>query len=156
MKKIMKRVLYGIAGFLVLAQFIRPGKNQSNDDTQHLRTMMPVPADVEDILKTACNDCHSNYTVYPWYADIQPIGWWLAHHVDEGKQHLNFSVFATYQPKRQAHKLEEIAEVIQKDEMPMTSYTWMHPTAKLSEAQKQTLINWANAAAGKGAESEEE
>ena len=51
--------------------------------------------------------------------------------------------FATYRPGKQYHKLEEVTEQIKKDEMPLSSYTLIHTEAKLTDAEKQTLINWS-------------
>ena len=102
-----------------------------------------IIVDVLLVLKTACYDCHSNNTVYPWYNTIQPIAWWLNRHVVEGKQHLDFSDIGNYTAKKAKHKLDEVAEVLEKDEMPLFSYTIIHRNAKLNDAQKQLLINWA-------------
>lgn len=128
---------------LVVIQFIRPERNSSGDESKNITTVFPVPAEVKNILQSSCNDCHSNKTVYPWYTNIQPVGWWLAHHVDEGRRELNFSEFASYPLKRQYHKLEEILEMVEEDEMPLRSYTLLHGNAVLSAAQKSTLMNWA-------------
>ena len=94
------------------------------------------------ILQTSCFDCHSNYTNYPWYTNIQPIGWWLNHHVDEGKEELNFSEFESYSLKRKLHKLEEIKEMVEEGEMPLSSYTLIHGDTKLSPEQKEILYTW--------------
>jgi hypothetical protein len=101
-----------------------------------------VPADVHSILKTSCNDCHSNNTVYPWYAEVQPVTWWLNGHIVDGKKHLNLSEFATYSLRKQYHKLEEIDEMVKKGEMPLDSYLWIHKNADLSDGQKLTIANW--------------
>ena len=103
----------------------------------------PVPANVAKVLQRACYDCHSNYTVYPWYANVQPIAWWLAHHVNDGKRHFNLSEFTTYTNKRASHKLEDAVNELKEGGMPLPSYTWAHPEARLSEADKQLLIEWA-------------
>lgn len=141
-----KRIVLILLVLLVVIQFIRPARNQSsamsaNDITRHYK----VPDSVAAILKRSCNDCHSNNTQYPWYTNIQPVGWWLQHHVNEGKDELNFSEFSAYTIKRQIHKLESVAEEVNDGEMPLNSYLWGHADAKLSEADKQLLINWANA-----------
>lgn len=102
----------------------------------------PMPASVESSLKAACYDCHSNYSHYPWYAEIQPIRWWLDGHIKNGKRHLNFSTFGDYEAKKQHHKMEEMIEMLEDGQMPLRSYTWMHPEAKLSEAQVSELITW--------------
>lgn len=130
---------------LVALQFMRPARNQQEgmsqlDITQHLA----VPAEVETILAKACRDCHSNNTRYPWYDRVQPVAWWIAHHVEEGKDELNLSEFGNYSPKKQRHKLQEIIEQVKEGEMPMTSYTWMHPEARLSLEEKLLLSSWAD------------
>jgi len=143
MKKYIKPTLLGLLAIFLLAQFIRPAKNQSNDLLHDIAQKYPVPDSVQAILKVACNDCHSNYTVYPWYAEVQPVAVWLANHVNEGKEHLNLSNFTARKIAVQNHKFEEIIEMVREGEMPLASYTWIHRDAILSEGQKQTLINWA-------------
>lgn len=143
----IKKILLGLATVFVIIQFFHPKKNDSNDITYDISKKYNVPADVQAILKVACNDCHSNKTEYPWYANIQPVAWWMNDHVDEGKRELNFSTFLSRKLAIQNHKLEEIAEQVEKGEMPLASYTYlgMNPEAKLTNDQKMTLINWAKA-----------
>ena len=143
MKKYLKPVLWTLLALFVLAKFIRPAKNDSNDQTKHFSTKYPIPGNVESILKTACYDCHSNYTYYPWYAEVQPVAAWLANHVNEGKRELNFSSLAARRIAIQNHKLEEVIEMVRENEMPLASYTWVHRDAILSQEQKDLLVNWA-------------
>jgi len=125
-------------------QFIRPARNEGEIyGPAHISKSLPVPENIETTLKAACYDCHSNRTVYPWYAGIQPAAWWLANHVEEGKEELNFSEFTAYSPKRQRHKLEEVAEMVREHEMPLKSYELLHPVAVLSAEQITELSNWA-------------
>ena len=139
-----KKIGIGLLVILVLIQFIRPSKNQSvSASNGSIVNAMQVPVAVQDILKASCYDCHSNNTEYPWYSNIQPVGWWLANHVNEGKEHLNFDEFMTYDPKRAAKKLEEIVEVVEKQEMPLKSYTIIHKDAVLSADQQKLLTDWA-------------
>jgi hypothetical protein len=142
-KKYLKPILLGLLAIFLLSQFIRPAKNQSNERTNDVSQKYPVPDSVQAILKVACNDCHSNATVYPWYAEVQPVAWWLADHVEDGKKKLNFSNFTTPLVAVQNHKFEELIEMVKEGEMPLASYTWIHRDAILSEQQKETLINWA-------------
>ena len=139
-----KKIFLVILALLVIIQFIRPAKNVStsisaNDISKHFT----VPEDVNQILKKACNDCHSNNTIYPWYTNIQPVGWWMANHVKGGKSHLDFSEFAGYTPKKQHHKLEEVIEMVKENEMPLNSYTWVHKDAVLTTSEKTLIVNWA-------------
>lgn len=140
-----KKIGWVLLIIIVVIQFIRPEKNKAatpsaNDIARHYT----VPPEVDKILSRACNDCHSNNTHYPWYSNIQPVGWWLARHVKEGKEHLNFSEFAANEPKRQHHQLEEVIEEVKENHMPLDSYLWIHDEAKLSEDEKKTLLLWAS------------
>lgn len=139
------KIVIGLVIVLVLLQFIRPEKNTSNDLTYDVSTEYEVPEDVQHILNVACNDCHSNKTVYPWYFNIQPVAFWMNNHIRSGKRHLNFSDFTQQPLARQYHKFEETVEMIEENEMPLSSYTYfgMHQEANLTDQQKQTLITWA-------------
>lgn len=142
--KVVKIILILLAVGLIVIQFFGIKKNQSSgDQAMNISKQFAVPAEVENTLKTSCYDCHSNNTVYPWYASIQPVAWWLQGHVNEGKEELNFDEFATYNPRRQFKKMEETAEMITEGEMPLSSYTIIHSNAVLSSTQKELLINWA-------------
>jgi len=143
----VKKILLGLGVLLVAVQFIRPEKNLSNDQTYAVSTKYAVPDNVKSTLKVACDDCHSNKTEYPWYSNIQPVAWFLDHHVVDGKRHLNFSNFTSRPIAYQNHKFEETIEMIKEGEMPLPSYTYfgLHSGAKLTEAQKQILISWAEA-----------
>ena len=134
-----KKFLFAVIAILILIQFIRPERNLGKAETENT---IFVNAEVGTILQTSCFDCHSNYTNYPWYTNIQPIGWWLNHHVDEGKEELNFSEYESYSLKRKLHKLEEIKEMVEEGEMPLSSYTLIHGDTKLSPEQKEILYTW--------------
>jgi hypothetical protein len=145
-KKIFKGLFYLLLLAFVIIQFFRPAKNKSEGTSKNdISNLYAVPQDVQNILKKSCNDCHSNNTVYPWYAEIQPVAWWLNSHIEDGKKDLNFSEFATYRIRRQYKKLEEINELVKENEMPLDSYLWIHKDAKLSDQQKLTIANWAEA-----------
>ncbi len=140
MKKI---IVIGLLVILLVIQFIRPEENlgeaEGRNDVTHY---VNVPENVMTTLKGSCYNCHSNHTDYPWYAKINPVGWWLNHHVDEGKSELNFSDFSTYDVKKIDHKLEEVAEEVEEGHMPLPAYTWLHQDAILSEAQIIEIKNW--------------
>ncbi len=141
----IKKIAYVLLAALVIIQFFRPARNISTAKSPNdISNKYAVPASVQEILNTSCNDCHSNNTVYPWYANIQPVAWWLADHVNEGKRELNFSEFITYSPKKAHHKLEEVIEQTKEGEMPLQSYTIIHQNAKLSDAQKLEIATWAD------------
>ena len=109
-----------------------------------IATLYPYPDSVKQLLQTSCYDCHSNNTTYPWYSKLQPVDWWLDHHVTEGKRELNFNEFASYSLRKQYGKLKKIGDEVKEGGMPLSSYTLIHTYAKLDDQQKNTIINWAN------------
>jgi hypothetical protein len=146
----IKKIFIGLLVVLVIIQFIQPAKNKSTTSQPNdIGVTMNVPDDVSIVLRKACYDCHSNNTNYPWYASIQPVSWWLNHHIDEGKDELNFSEFGAYKMKRKIKKFNEIAGEVTDGEMPLESYTWIHKDAKLTKEEASALINWANLMATK-------
>lgn len=100
------------------------------------------PAEIEVILKNACYDCHSYDTDYPWYGSIAPVSWWIQGHIDHAREEMNFSTWADYSQRRADHKLEEAAELVDAEEMPLPSYTYGHPEARLTDEQRNALTKW--------------
>ncbi len=141
----IKKILIAVVAILVLIQFIRPEKNVSNDNTYDISKKYDIPADVSNLLKVSCNDCHSNNTIYPWYANVQPVAWWINDHIEDGKGHLNFSEFTKMPIAIQNHKLEETIEMVEDHEMPLASYTnfGLHSEANLSDEDRKKIIDWA-------------
>ncbi len=139
----MKKFIIGLLILLVVIQIFQIDKTNPKVDKNldFINSYKPA-ADVAIQIKSSCYDCHSNDTEYPFYAYVQPLGWLLKNHIKEGRQHLNFSEFGTYDTKKQAHKLEECVELLEKDEMPLSSYTSMHKDAALSPDEKTMLIDY--------------
>ncbi len=145
-KKILKVLVLVIAIGFVVVQFFRIDKaNPPIVESETLESAISVPPDVALIMGRSCNDCHSHKTIYPWYSNVQPVAWLLKDHIDEGRGELNFSKFNTYEAKKKAKKLEEICEEVREGNMPLPSYLWGHSDAVLSENDKNTLCDWANA-----------
>ena len=141
------KILVAILGVALLAvQFIHPAKNRSQPAPgSGIESAFPVPARVMQIFRRSCFDCHSDSTVYPWYAEIQPFGWWLNSHIEDGKRHLDFDRFASYRPVRQYVKFKDIVEQLQQDEMPLRSYLFIHRYARLTPDEKEEVIRWSGA-----------
>ncbi len=111
-------------------------------EAETLAAAVNVPENVQAIFDRSCNDCHSNNTVYPWYSKVQPSGWFVKDHIDDGRRHLNFSVFNTYENKRKVKKLEEICEQVESKEMPLPSYLWLHRDAAMRDGEAKILCDW--------------
>jgi hypothetical protein len=140
--KIVKRILLILLIVFIVAQAFRPAKNLSNDVSKDISKSYVVPENVKVILAKACNDCHSNLTRYPWYSEVQPVSWWLANHIKDGKRHFNLNEFEGYRISRQYKKLEECIKEVKEGGMPLPSYTIIHKDAILTDAEKETLYNW--------------
>ena len=139
----MKKILLTLLVALVAMQFIQIDKtNPISDEKLDFLVMNNTSPEIASQIKASCYDCHSNQSVYPAYTYVQPIGWFVKNHIEEGKEHLNFSEFGNYSAKKQAHKLEESYEMIEKGEMPLSSYTIIHKEAVLDEAQQTALISY--------------
>ena len=138
-----KKILIGSGILLLLIQLLQidktPVEFEKNGD--FIATANPG-GQISGILKSACYDCHSYETKYPWYTNVAPLSWWIGHHIEEGREHLNFSTWKNYDKKKQDHKLDECIEVLEDNEMPLNPYTWIHPEARLENDEKILLTEW--------------
>ena len=156
----MKTLKWIVLAVLVLGigmQLIRgPKTNPPTDPTQTVFAKATVPDDVAAVLKRACWNCHSNETVWPWYADVAPVMWSVRGHVVSGRAHVNFSEWGKYSSDETKEIYEELCEVVQKRDMPLPSYLRMHSHARLSDTDIAALCRWAGSQAGTGEGSEGE
>lgn len=118
------------------------------------RSNPPVTADldappaVHAVLRASCYDCHSNETRWPWYSRVAPVSWLVAHDVEEARGRLNFSLWGTYEWKRQQRLAEEIWEEVEAGEMPLGVYLLAHADAHLSDEDRAVLAAWSAAFSG--------
>lgn len=138
----MKRnILFALFGILVVIQFFPIDKtNPTTDKTKTFEAIAQPNSEVLYIMKKACYDCHSNNTDYPWYTNIAPLSWWIKEHINEGREHVNYSEWGNYSASKQAHKIEETIEVVEEKEMPMLSYWLVHWDAKLTDNERSKLV----------------
>ena len=143
--KLFKKVFLFLLIAFVGIQFMPTTRNQNNEvlETDFTKTFT-VPTNIQNLLKNSCYDCHSNNTNYPWYNKIQPVSWFLEHHIKEGKKELNFSEFGGYSERRQKSKIKSIISQVRDDEMPLWTYTLIHRDTKLSEDDKKLITNYLN------------
>lgn len=128
---------------MVGIQWIPTDLNQGDTNpTKNFETIYSPPARVRTLLRTACYDCHSNRTDYPWYNKVQPVAMFLENHIEQGKKELNFSEFGNYSPRRRKSKLRSMASQVEKGQMPLTSYVLIHRDADLSAEDRKDLAKW--------------
>lgn len=111
-------------------------------------TVIEPPAEVERVMRAACWNCHSNETDWPWYGYVAPVSWYLADHVHDGREDLNFTEWPVDDPGEVEDLAEEVGEQVEADAMPPTTYRWMHPEARLTEEERQILLDWSLANGG--------
>ncbi|WP_159024049.1 heme-binding domain-containing protein [Formosa sp. L2A11] len=143
MKSIKKIFLLLLVAFII-AQFFGPEKNMGDlTSVEPFLTETNPPEHVKAILEETCYDCHSSHTRYPWYSDFTPVNYWMAGHVNDGKKHLDFSAWDSYSNKKKDHKFEELIEMVEAKDMPLESYTITHKAARLSDADIDSVKEWA-------------
>jgi len=135
------KILKWLLPAAVLIQFIPFGRDHSNPPATR-EPAWDSPA-TRDLIRRACFDCHSNETVWPWYSHVAPVSWLVQRDVNGGRGHLNFTEW-----DRPQEHAKHVAEQVKQGDMPLWFYLPMHPAAKLSEAEKQALINGAEKSLG--------
>ena len=133
----IKKLVIGVGAAFVLAQVVPVGRTNPPVESE-----VPAPANVREILKRSCYDCHSNETVWPKYAYVAPASWLVAFDVRRGRNHMNFSTWNRYSPTEQAKHLEEVWEQVSEGEMPLSTYLPLHPEARLTDPDKAALKAW--------------
>ena len=145
MKKIIRWVLISGAVMFIGMQLLRPDMtNPPVDAEMAADRFLLIEPEVGALLRTACYDCHSNETRWPWYAHIAPASWLLANDVKRGRSHLNFSMWGKYAEGRRLLALEGIAEEVGEGSMPLAQYLLLHPEARLDSAARHQIVDWAH------------
>jgi len=142
MQKFKKIVFWCLVGFAII-QFIPVDKvNKPVDQSKNFVKVENTPPKVAALLKNACYDCHSDETVYPKYAYIAPFSWSVKSHINDGREHLNFSVWRTYNKDLKQNMLKNSMQTIESKVMPMPAYIVYHQEANLSKDKRMLLNNY--------------
>ncbi|GAA5502680.1 hypothetical protein Dxin01_02424 [Deinococcus xinjiangensis] len=129
---LLPRLLLGLLAAFLLIQLVPYGRAHSNPNVQ----TEPQWAEPETkaLFYRACADCHSNQTKWPWYSNVAPVSWFVQQHVDEGRSKFNINVQGFGEDAGKA------ANEVREGGMPLPTYLPMHPEARLTDAEKQQLI----------------
>jgi hypothetical protein len=131
-------VIFGLLQLTNVARtkpVVTPGHDLSSNN--------PPPSEISDMLHSACYDCHSYETHWPWYGHVAPVSWWLDGHVRDARERLNFSEWPHDDAQRAAKKWRRVAESVRENDMPLPSYLKLHKAARLSDDQRKRLADWA-------------
>jgi hypothetical protein len=134
----MKRTLLIFLIIFIVMQFIQTDKTNPTVDKN---IEIKASEEVMKIFKTACYDCHSNETVYPWYSNIAPFSWVVSNHINEGRKALNFSTWENYSDEEKKEHLKDIYRTVYAS-MPLQSYLWIHDDAILTKEQRTLIRDW--------------
>lgn len=138
-----KKIIFWIlVGFALIQFFPIDRANMPVDSAKNFVDARKTPEKIATLLKNACYDCHSNETVYPKYAFIAPVSWSVKSHVNEGREHINFSIWETYNKDLKQNMLSKSIQTIQSKAMPMPGYIVYHKEANLSDAERALLIQY--------------
>ena len=134
----MKRALFIFLIIFIVMQYIRPDRtNIAVEKSIEIHT----PVEVTQIFQSACYDCHSNETRWPWYSEISPFAWVISNHVTQGRKALNFSIWENYSEEEKKEHLKDIYRTVYAA-MPLPSYIFAHEEANLTKKQRSTVRDW--------------
>ena len=143
MKKHLKWGGIGAGVIFLGMQIVQPDRtNPPVDETQTIQALLKVPPEVFAIFKRSCYDCHSNKTQWPWYSYIAPSSWLVGSDVKKARAEMNFTEWGKYKGLRVISKLDQICMNVNQGTMPLPNYLLMHPSAKLSQAEIDTICAW--------------
>jgi len=148
--KVTRFLLLAVALVFIAIQFLpdRLPENLPKDEKDIIHSGL-LTEEVLGVLKTSCFDCHSNQTEYPWYSRMAPSSWFLAGHIKEGREHLNFSGWENLSRREKIGILDDINEEITSGAMPLKSYILIHTKAKLNPAEVALMTKWTEDATAK-------
>lgn len=142
----MKKILIWTVVIFGLMQLIPIDRtNKPIDKKQNFVDVFQPPKQVQEILKNACYDCHSNEVYYPKYAYVAPVSWSIKHHINEGRERANFSEWTRYNQEQKDYILDDIIESMERKEMPLKGYIPMHPKANLTNTQRKVFTDYFKA-----------
>ena len=144
MNRALKFILLGLLAGFVIIQFVGPSRPAaSTENPDDMLTRFKVDSEIAGLIRTSCYDCHSMETEYPWYASVAPFSWRVYGHVEHGRE--DFSVWASLSRVKRVRKLKDIGEEVGDGEMPLKDYMMMHSDARLTDVQRQQIVDWADA-----------
>ena len=150
MKKRLKWILVILVAAFALLQLTNLGRTTPMVVAGHdLLSTNPPPAEITAMLRSACYDCHSYETRWPWYGHVAPVTWWLDSHVHDARERLNFSEWPHNDPQKAAKKWNRVSGSVRDGDMPLASYAQIHKAARLTEQQRNALSDWAEGEANR-------
>ena len=152
MRPWIKKALYVVGFFMFVQLFPLATTNPPVDPARTIHASMNLDTSVSSTLARACNDCHSNLTVWPWYSRVAPLSWLVISDVRRGRSAMNFSDWKSISPEKQSEIVPDICKEVADREMPLEQYLLMHPRAKPTHAETEAICTWAHSSGVAGTE----
>ncbi|MEQ8471307.1 MAG: heme-binding domain-containing protein [Marinoscillum sp.] len=144
----VRNIGLGLLAILLILQFVGPSRPEVIEDNPGDILLASSPSvEIAGTLRSACYDCHSMETKYPWYGYVAPISWYLIEHIEHGREELNFSTWTDLDKRAKLRVLKDIQEEVEEKKMPLESYADLHEEAELTEEQRASIVQWAKALA---------
>jgi hypothetical protein len=141
LKKNLKWIIVAAVAAFAALQLTNPPHTNPPVKNDFLTLMNPSPK-IAAMFRSACYDCHSDETHWPWYSSVAPMSWQIAQDVNEGRAQLNLSEWPSDNPQRAWKKMENMSEEIDQKDMPLNKYTLIHKDARLTDDQRNELTQW--------------
>jgi hypothetical protein len=136
-----------VAGVVAIpSSFIHPfGRVKAANSSKPLLSSTQIESPAFNIMQRSCASCHSEQTVWPWYSYVPPASWMVEKDVHDGRDHFNMSHWEEFPAQKRMEILAEISVMVRNKQMPLPRYTWLHPEAKLSDADIRLIDGWSHA-----------
>lgn len=124
--------------------FVHPFGNAklAHSDDRILNTAQIDPP-VLAVMQRSCQNCHSEKTEWPWYSHAAPISWLVERDVQGGRSQWNMSKWDQYSIEDREQILSKIGPMVRNRKMPLPQYLFLHPQAKLSNADVDLIYQWS-------------
>jgi hypothetical protein len=138
-KKAKVTLLVLVAVFVIMQLFRSEQTNPPTDPAASFEATAKPSPQVKAVVERACQDCHSNRTVWPWYSRVAPASWLVTSDVSEARQNINFSEWGLLSPEKRLEALGDICREVTAGDMPLWQYKILHPAARLGAGDADAL-----------------
>lgn len=145
--RILRRIGTAAVAFLLLLfvlAFVHPfGNAKIANPSKPVMASAQIEHSALEVMQRACQNCHSEQTVWPLYSRVAPISWLIEKDVQDGRERWNMSNWDQYSIDQREDILSRIGPMVRNRKMPLPKYLVLHPEAKLSDADVELLYQWS-------------
>jgi cytochrome c len=139
-------LLFLVVALQCAALLVHPfGDVRASAKDKPLMNTASIEHPVLEVMQRSCQNCHSERTSWPLYSRIAPVSWLIEKDVHNGRSHWNMSKWDQYSIGEREDILSQMAPMVRNRKMPLPQYLFLHPEAKLSDADVELLYRWSRA-----------